>query len=89
MPHEVSGPLGISYGEAVSILTALQISGLTQNYILIYHSCEPDLVMMYRNFESGFPSLPLVCENCQEEVEDNSDLSFGLMAISNSPIQFV
>ena len=89
MTHEISGPLSISYDQAISILTALQLFGLTKNYILVYHNCEPDLAVSYVKFEEGLPSIPWLCPNCQEEVESLQELSFGMMAISNQTIQFV
>ena len=89
MPHELSGPLSISYSQAISVLTALQALGFAQNYIVVYHSCEPDLPISYTKFEDGFPALPWVCENCQEEVENFEELSFGIMAISNRQIHFI
>jgi len=89
MPHEISGPLHISNIDAIAILTALQAEKLSKTYIVVYHNCEPDLAVAYLPLENGFPSTPWTCENCQEEIENIDELSFGLMAVSNTSIQFI
>ncbi|MFG6107677.1 hypothetical protein U2F10_35975 [Leptothoe sp. EHU-05/26/07-4] len=88
MPHEISGPLNISNCQAINILTALQAASLSENYIVVYHNCEPDYAVEYIPFEKGFPSLPWFCDNCQEQIENIDELSFSLMAISKAPIIF-
>lgn len=89
MPHEISGPLNISNVDAIAILTALQAENLSRTFIVVYHNCEPDYAVEYIPFEDGFPSTPWKCENCQEEVEDINEFSFGLMAISTKTIKFI
>lgn len=88
MPHEISNLLNISKVDAIAILSALQAEGLSRNYIILYHDCEPDYAVEYIPFEKGFPSMPWTCENCQDDVFDIDEISFGLMAITKKPIQF-
>ena len=89
MPHELSGPLNISYSDAIAILTFLQAAKLSRSYIIVYHKCEPDLAIETIPFEEGFPSVPWFCSNCQETVEDLDELSFNIMAVSKEPIRFI
>ena len=88
MPHEISGPLGIKYSDAVAVLTVLQTKHLCQNFLLIYHICEPDLVIEHYPFENGFPELPWECTNCQKTVESIEEISFGIMALTSDSIEF-
>ena len=89
MPHEIAAPIGISYAEAVAILAALQAARLCQNYIVVYHSCEPDYTVEYIPLERGFPNDNWICPNCQEELENLNELSFGILSVSCSSIEFI
>lgn len=89
MPHELSGSLNISNHQSINILIALQAAGLTDNYIIVYHTCEPDYAVEYIPLDKGFPSPPWQCDNCQEEIENIGELSFGLMSVSKVPIIFI
>jgi hypothetical protein len=89
MPHEISGPLGIKYSDAVAVLTVLQTKHLCQNFLLVYHTCEPDLAIASYPFEQGFPELPWECTNCQRVIESIEEISFGIMALTSDSINFV
>lgn len=89
MPHEISNLLAISKVDAIAILSALQANDLSKNYIVLYHNCEPDYPVEYIPFENGFPSIPWTCENCQNDVFDIGEISFGLIAITKTSIQFI
>ena len=89
MPHEIASPLGLKYSEALAILTVLQAEGFCQNLLLTYHNCEPDIPIKATPFEEGIPKLPFICESCQELIQDINELSFDVMALLRSAIEFV
>jgi len=89
MPHQLAILLGLNYPEALAILTILEVEGLCNNKLLIYHKCEPDVPAGAIPFGKGFPNLPWVCPLCEKIVEENSELSFDIMAQSVAPIEFV
>jgi hypothetical protein len=89
MPHELAGPLALKYSEALAILTILQAEGLCKNLLLIYHNCEPDTPIDAIPFEEGIPKVPFECKSCQELIQDLSELSFDVMAILFSSIEFI
>lgn len=89
MPHEISNLINISKIDAIAILSTLQASGLSKNYIALYHDCEPDYAVQYMAFEYGFPSMPWTCSNCQDIIYNIDEISFGLVSIIKTPIQFI
>ena len=88
MPHQIAVRLGITYSEALTILVKLEGDGLCEMKLLIYHRCEPDIPIAAMPYGQGFPQLPWLCPNCDEEVEDNKELLFDFIAIAFQPIQF-
>lgn len=89
MPHEIASPIELKYSEALAILTVLQAEGFCKNLLLTYHKCEQDIPIKATPFEEGIPKLPFVCESCQEIIQDVNELSFDVMAVLHSAIEFV
>lgn len=89
MPHEIAGPLGLEYSEALAVLAALQAEGYCRNLLLTYHNCEPDIIIKATPFEEGIPNFPFVCEICQELIQDINELSFDTMAVIRNAIEFI
>jgi hypothetical protein len=89
MPHELMGPLGITYAEALSILVVLRTYGYCQLFLLVYHECEPDLPIISLDFDKGFIQLPWECVNCQEWVTAPDEITYSVMAITDNKINFI
>lgn len=89
MPHELAVRLGITYAEALTIIALLEADGLCQNQLLIYHNCDPDVLLDAIPYGIGFPNLPWTCPECKEEVESYDELSFDIMAIASEAIEFI
>ncbi|ANV85539.1 hypothetical protein AWQ21_04550 [Picosynechococcus sp. PCC 7003] len=80
MPHEITNKLSITYEKALAFLLACELYNFAKVYLLVYHLCEPDKYIKAIPFHLGIPKLPFVCENCDEEIEDISELSFDVIA---------
>ena len=89
MPHELAGPLGINYAEALTILMTMFQLQLCQLYFQVYHTCDPDIAVLSVPFQDGLPDLPFECENCQEDVLTKKDLSYEIMAITTGKVTFL
>lgn len=88
MPHELAVKLGIGYSDALAILSVLEVEGLCEIKLLIYHICAEAPVAAVP-FGKGFPNLPWDCSHCEEVVEDNKYLSFDVIAKATEAIEFV
>ncbi len=88
MPHQIAVRLGILYPDALSVLMLFESSGLTNNFLLIYHSCAEAPVDTMRSGD-GFPKMPWTCPHCEEEVISSEDLNFDMLAQSIEDIEIV
>jgi hypothetical protein len=88
MPHELAVSLGIELSQAYAIIIALGSAGLSENRLLIYHTCT-DVEVGSIPFGIGFPPLPWNCPECGKVIEDRDEMSFDLMAIVSNPIEFI
>lgn len=89
MPHQIAVMLGISYSDALGLLIELEDNHLCEMKLLIYHSCEPDVPIASMPYGQGFPQLPWLCPNCDNEVDNMKDLRFDFMAKAFQSIQFI
>ena len=89
MPHQLAVILGIEYSKALAILTVLEVEGLCQIKLLVYHNCELDTPIDAIPFGKGFPNLPWICPNCGTSVDNYDELSFNFIAYSKQQIEFV
>ncbi|NJR19829.1 MAG: hypothetical protein HC785_32010 [Calothrix sp. CSU_2_0] len=89
MPHQLAVWLGIEYSEAIAVLSVLEAQGLCEMKLLIYHNCEPEVPVGAIPFGKGFPDLPWICPNCQQNIDNYDELSFDSMAIFKQQIEFV
>jgi hypothetical protein len=80
MPHQFAGILGIDIPKAMLIITILSNKKITETKLLIYHVCDDEMAVEAMDFGLGFPSLPWFCPNCEEEVENHSELNFDFMS---------
>jgi hypothetical protein len=88
MPHELAISLGIELSQADAIIIALGSAGLSENRLLIYHTCT-DVAIGSRPFGTGFPPLPWDCPECGKVIESLDEMSFDSMAIVSNPIEFI
>jgi hypothetical protein len=89
MPHQLAVRLGINLSDALAIISILEAQGLSNNKLLIYHVCEPDVPADAIPYGIGFPNLPWQCPHCGEIVENYNELGFDVMAITREPIKFI
>lgn len=82
MPHQISVRLGISHSQALCVLSVLESSGVTDNFLLVYHSCSEAPVGTIP-YGLGFPQMPWHCPECEDTVSSLDQLSFDLLAKSN------
>jgi hypothetical protein len=87
MPHSLAIMLGVERAEALLLVTVLSTEGICQNRLLIYHSCEPGTPLASIPFGIGFPNLPWTCPNCDDVVQDLTDLRFDLEAEVINPVE--
>jgi hypothetical protein len=88
MPHQIAVRLGIVYADALSVLALFESSGLTTNFLLIYHHCSEAPVDSMRS-GTGFPKIPWICPHCEEEVVSAEDLRFDMLAKTIEDIEIV
>lgn len=88
MPHQLAIRLGIEYSDALAILAVLEVEGLCEIKLLVYHICAETPVEAIP-YGKGFPNLPWVCPHCEEVVEDFKNLSFDVLAKATEAIEFV
>ncbi|MEM8674764.1 MAG: hypothetical protein AAGF83_12950 [Cyanobacteria bacterium P01_G01_bin.67] len=89
MPHQLATRLGISLSDALTIIAILESHGYSQNKLLIYHECEPEVPADAMPYGEGFPNLPWKCPHCGEEVDSYDELDFDIMAIAQDRIEFI
>ena len=82
MPHQIAVMLGITYSQALCVLAVLESSGVTDNFLLVYHNCSEAPVGTI-SYGLGFPQMPWRCPNCENKVESLGELSFDVLAKSN------
>lgn len=58
-----------------------EANGLCENYLQIYHKCNPDVPVDAIPFGQGFPTLPWTCPLCGKKVEDYTEMSFDIVGI--------
>jgi hypothetical protein len=80
MPHQLAVMLGLRYSDAISILNVLGTNKLSENQLLIYHICDPEIPAGAIPYGDGFPSLPWHCPLCEKDVENPDELSYDLLA---------
>jgi hypothetical protein len=80
MPHQLAAMLGVRYADAISILNVLSTHKLSENQLLIYHICDPEVPAGAIPYGDGFPNLPWSCPLCGKDVEDPDELSYDLLA---------
>jgi hypothetical protein len=88
MPHELVVSLRVKLPQAYAVVIALGSSGLCSNRLLIYHNCSEASVGSIP-FGIGFPTLPWICRECGESIEDYNEMSFDVIAVAKEPIEFV
>lgn len=86
MPHQLALEAELDYDEASQLLMALDLVGVIQLYLLIYHNCYEAPVDRKR-FADGFPELPFECKHCCEEIHAYAELDYDLEAVINEAIK--
>lgn len=84
MPHELAHRLSIPLAMALVVLSLLGEHGITDNQLLIYHSCTR-VVVAATPSGRGFPLVPWTCPNCGKSVKHLESLRFAQMAIVCRP----
>ncbi len=91
MPHQVAIATGCGVYEAMGLLLYLSSLSLVKPKLLVYHMndlIDPPNYILSRDAELGFPDLPLICDECGEEIESYDDLRFEFSFILNEKIVF-
>lgn len=84
MMHELCNYLGIDPAKGLLVFRALEAAGVAKHYLLVYH-CEETFIAKLP-FAKGFPTLPLECPECQNEIERLSELRFDSMVVLTGPV---
>ncbi|MCB2167588.1 MAG: hypothetical protein KQI78_08005 [Deltaproteobacteria bacterium] len=79
MPHQIAVSLGVDVIKALAVIHILSEKYQSNMLLLIYHKCDISKIVYARQLNSGFPELPWVCSDCDEEVNSYSDLNFDIM----------
>jgi hypothetical protein len=88
MPHQLAVRLGLSYSDALAILSVIEADKLCQLNLLVYHICAETPIGSLP-FGQGFPKTPWHCPYCEETVEDSRELNFDFIAINTDVIEFI
>ena len=88
MPHHLGNAAGIDYTHARAILLALEMCGLAENYLYVYHKCA-DAPLTARRLSEGFMPLPWTCPQCDHVVTERSELRYDLACRTRTRIRFV
>lgn len=83
-PREISAATGCTLIDSMQVLLILSEENLATPYLLVYHNQHPTTFIEARQLEKGFPQTPLVCDVCDETIEDGSLLSYDF-SFSLSP----
>lgn len=81
MPHVLEIQLGLDYSQGLAIISVMASEGLCKARLLIYHSCDPELVVGSLPLDQGLPELPWRCPECEREVESYDELAFDVEAV--------
>lgn len=79
MPHEVSTGIGCSLVDAMQLLLLLYDQGHAEPFLLVYHKDHLDSPIVARQLADGFPSLPFICELCDQEISTRDSLMFDFL----------
>lgn len=88
MPHQLAAMLGVKQADAISILNVLGTHKFSENQLLIYHTCNPEVPAGAIPYGDGFPNLPWSCPLCGRDVENPDELSYDLLAKVTKPVTF-
>lgn len=89
MPHQVAVATGCGLKEAMEVLMLLFHRHLAEVFLLVYHNDHPDTPAQALNISEGLPSLPFICDLCEEEIRDPNELSYDFLFKISDDIQFV
>ena len=81
MPHELAVAVGCSVQEALEVLMILVSHSLAEAFILVYHSTcpeNPQVPFLSRSIYDGLPKIPIVCDICQNNIEDDAELTYKI-----------
>lgn len=76
MPREIAAQTGCGLREAMSLLMFLFHLYLAEAFILVYHNEHPETPISKRSLIGGLPTLPMQCEDCDDEIENPDQLSY-------------
>lgn len=91
MPHEVASATGCDIAEAMSVLMLMYAQSLADAFLLVYHVADetnPPAPFMARSIELGLPEVPLICENCDHEIQRRTELSYDFLFKITNEIRF-
>lgn len=91
MPHEVADATGCDLAVAMSVLMLLFTQSLADVFLLVYHiadEADPPAPFMVRGIELGLPEVPLICENCDREIQHPAELSYDFLFKIANEIRF-
>jgi hypothetical protein len=89
MPHQLAGATGCSLNEAMQLLLSLFDQGLAELLLLVYHRAHPDVPIQSRNLLNGFPQLPFLCSECEDEIMSKDELLYDFLFRIPSPIELL
>ncbi len=75
-PREIAAATGCTLIDSMQVLLVLSEEKLAAPFLLVYHNQHPNTVIEARGLEEGFPQTPLVCDICDEIIEDGNHLSY-------------
>jgi len=90
MPHQVAASTGCSLTDAMAVLLLLADTCAATPLLLVYHKAHPDgPPILARSIVEGLPSCPLVCDHCEEEIDDPDELWYDFLFKLTEKVQFV
>lgn len=89
MPHVVASATGCRLEEAMSLLIFLYDKNVVDGFVLVYHIKHQDYYFARYPLKDGLPKANvIVCQICEENIENQSDLLYDFEFVVNQDISF-
>jgi hypothetical protein len=90
MLHQLSVAIGCDTAEAMEVLLLLVDKAAADAYLLVYHNLHPEgPPIQMVPITKGLPSLPFICDTCEEVIDSESDLFCDFLFRIRRDVQFV
>ena len=86
-PREIASATGCTLIDSMQVLLILSEENLAKPFLFVYHNQHPNTVIEARPLEKGFPTIPLLCDICDETIKDGSQLSYDFSFSLSSALE--